>query len=42
MSNELQIKNDQTDLISDIQFSHIDNKFLASSWDNVYLDLTRV
>jgi hypothetical protein len=35
MLNELEIKNDQTDLISDIQFSTVDNKFLSVSWDNV-------
>jgi hypothetical protein len=35
MLNELEIKNDQTDLISDIQFSCVDNKFLSASWDNV-------
>lgn len=35
MQNEFQIKNDQTDLISDIQFSSIDNKLLSASWDNV-------
>ena len=35
MINEFELKTDQMDLICDIQFSPIDNKFLSSSFDKV-------
>ena len=35
MQNEFELKTDHSELICDIQFSPIDNKFLSSSFDNV-------